>query len=962
MTAPTSHSPRQPRRWGRKLFFFGLGLICLLVGIVAALPYLLNLESIKSQVIAQAEHTLKRKVQLGQIRLQLFTGLGAGLTQLTVANPPGWQQPHFIKVDTLSVKVAFWPLLERKVEVSKIILSDGQINVERNDQGQMNYADLMSSEPVPEEKKPEKPTGEAPPLASLEVAKISLQNVDIAFIDRAILPGQTHTTTANNVQIDLNNISLDTPIDFDISVSLLADGDRNVHLHGQVGPLTQAIAIDQAPLNVTAQINTLSLAPLTPYLGPQPPLTEGQLNVDMTLQGTLGESLGMKGRIALDNARLPAATEADKPTALPNLALTQDLTLDLANARLQLTEAQLDIASLQTTVKGTIQQFTSEPQLDLQLSTNSFAITQLLSELPMLASAIPDTTDIKAIIQLHASVKGNLQQLQSTSKVAVKGLDLKMADSAPIALPHLQFSHDATVDVAKSVVNLTHAHLDLSAVKATLSGTITQFDTMPNLDLTFTTTKFSLGELINQLPMLADALPKPANAQGHLKLSTSIKGTLEKLATNTQVTADQLSLKSGAFNGGTSGDGLLLELADMHTTVLAKLASPQPPNIRLTLKANHLKFDQQATETSTSGKPAASGSAPTSNAKPLAPPVTLRGKVEIAAGQLKTVKFQNLAANLTLIDGQLDSTQTLTTFGGNLKGTLKANLAQVKPDYHLNMSLANINAGNVVNDFTSVPNILFGLINTNLQFSGKGFDWDSISTTLTGDGQFQLSDLKITSLDLMPKLAKSLDAVSSIAGFTIPADLAERSFNAMKGTLKIKQGKVYSNDLKLWGPDLEFLGKGFLGLDQSLQVDGAALLLGKLAKSFGKKAAFLLDKKGRLRLPVTIKGTVTRPQISLSDQDLTALARKAIGKKFEKKATKEISKLINKNIPAGLPQELAKGLAGSLFGAESNSGTPTSPNGTAPNTDTSQQPDAAETQQQEPLKQLEKGLKSLFGR
>ena len=970
MAAPTSGPPRQPRRWGRKLFIFGLGLICLIVGVVAALPYILSLESIKSQVITQAENALNRKVELGQIRLQIFTGLGAGLEQLTVANPPGWQQPLFVKVDTVSVKVAFWPLLERKIEVSKIILSDGQINVERNDQGQMNYDDLIASDPAadpssgadkpaPEEKTPDNPTGEVNPLANLQVSKVALHNVDIAFIDRAIIPGQTHTTTAKNVRIDLNDISLDTPIDFDISVKLLTDGDRNVHLRGQVGPLTQALAIDQAPMNVMATVNALPLAPLAPYLGPQPPLTDGQLHVDMSVHGKLGADLGIKGKIALDNAVLPDSTGTGKATALPNLVLTQDLTLNLDKARLQLTEARLDIASLQTTLNGTVQQFTTMPQLDLQLNTNSFAVSELLNDLPMLAPMVPDSMNIKGNIQLQATVKGDTSKLQSTSKIDVKALDLKMAGSAPIALPRAQLTHNATVDMANAVVNLAHLNLDLSALKATLTGNVTQFTTTPQVNLSLATTKFSLGELVDQLPMFAKALPPPANAQGNLKLGASIKGSLDNLQTNAQVKTDALSLKSGAFQGGKSKDGLLLEVAGMQTNIVARLASPQPPDIRLAFKANRVVFDQHATETSAPTPPTKPGTAPKSSAEPLAPPITLRGNAKIANGQIKNIAFQNLNANFTLIEGLFKSAQTLTTFGGKIQGNLQANLAQAKPDYNLNMSLANINAGNVVNDFTSVPNVLFGLLNTNLHFSGKGFDWESISTTLTGSGNIQLNDLKITSLDLMPKLAKSLGAVSSIAGFTVPADLAERSFNAMKGTLKIKQGKVYSNDLKLWGPDLEFLGKGFLGLDQSLQFDGAALLLGKLAKSFGKKAEFLLDKEGRIRLPLAIQGTVTRPQIALSERNLTDLARKALTDKIEKKATKQLGKLLDKNVPGGVPEELTKGLH-DLLGTGAKPDTQPAPAQPVPKAATPPKPNAAETQPEEPLKQLEKGLKSLF--
>jgi AsmA protein len=945
MTAPASNAPRQRRRWGRTLLFLVLGIIGLIVVVLAILPYVLSLDSIKAQVITQAETALNRNVELGQVRLQIFTGLGAGLEQLTVSNPPGWQQPDFVKVDTLSIKIAFWPLLQRQVEVSKIILSDGLINVERDDKGRMNYDDLVASSAPSDTAKPKLPTEEKSaggnPLANLRVGKVSLRNVDIAFIDRAVIPGQTHTTTAKDVQVDLENIGLATPIDFDISVTLLTDGDRNVRVQGQLGPLPETLAMDDVPLRVTTQVQQLQLAPLAPYLGPQPPLTEGQLSVDITAQGKLGTALDIDGSVALDKAVLPDSSGAGKPINLPKVALTQDATVNLATAVLQLTEARLDVASLQTTLKGTVKQFNTTPQLDLELGTNQFSLAKLLSDLPMLASVVPDSTDVNATVQLQASLKGNTEQIVSTSQINVQKLALKMADSPPVSLPQVRFSHEATIDMAQAVVQLTQANLDLSALNATLKGTVKQFTSTPTLDLTLSTTKFALGELVEQLPMLAEALPKPSNAQGNLRVVASVKGPLENLTANAQVKTDAVSLKSGAFNGAKQGDGMLLDLADMQTDVQATLASPQPPKVNLVFKAKRLVFDQQSAAASAEGAASKPTPPPPPASEPMAPPVTLRGKVDIAEGRLKNVSFQNLSANLSILEGLLKTNYSLSTFGGNIQGNMQANMAQVKPDYNLSLTLANMNAGNMVNEFTSVPNILFGRLNTDLQFTGKGFDWDAISTTLTGKGKLQLSDLKITSLDLMPKLANSLGAVSAVAGFNIPDDLADRSFDAMKANLRLEQGKIYSDDLQLWGPDVQLLGKGFLGLDQSLQFDGAALLLGKLAQSFGKKASFLLDKQGRIQLPVIIQGTVTQPKIALNESSLMDLARKALTDKVEKEATKELGKALDKAVP-GLGKDILPG-----------GGQQAAPGG-------AQTGQTEPKKEDEPLKQLEEGLKSLF--
>jgi hypothetical protein len=182
-----------------------------------------------------------------------------------------------------------------------------------------------------------------------------------------------------------------------------------------------------------------------------------------------------------------------------------------------------------------------------------------------------------------------------------------------------------------------------------------------------------------------------------------------------------------------------------------------------------------------------------------------------------------------------------------------------------------------------------------------------------------------------------------VAGFTVPADLADRSFDAMKATLRMEQGKIYSDDLQLWGPEVQLLGKGFLGLDQSLQFDGTALLLGNLAQSFGKQASFLLDQQGRIQLPVAIQGTVTQPKIALNESSLMDLARQALTDKVEKEATKELGKALDKAVP-GLGKDILPG-----------GGQPAAP-------DDAQTGQTKPKQEDESLKQLEKGLKSLFKR
>ena len=133
---------------GRKLLLVLLGLLGCVLLIVALLPYIVSLDRVKDQIVSRIEVALQRKVDVGAVRLQILSGLGAGLEDVTVYNPPGWEQPYVLKAATLSIKVAWWPFLHRRIEITKMILRDGAIVIERDAQGRLNLADATGARPA----------------------------------------------------------------------------------------------------------------------------------------------------------------------------------------------------------------------------------------------------------------------------------------------------------------------------------------------------------------------------------------------------------------------------------------------------------------------------------------------------------------------------------------------------------------------------------------------------------------------------------------------------------------------------------------------------------------------------------------------------------------------------------------------------------------------------------------------
>ncbi len=126
----------------------------ILIGIVVTIVVLLLLvslvtkivftkEKLLSLVVPRIEKALDRKVEIEDITISIWGGLGVDVKGMRVLNPSGFTQEELFKFDQLLVRVKFWPLLRKRIEVKKLILKSPLINLEINREGVSNFDDLL---------------------------------------------------------------------------------------------------------------------------------------------------------------------------------------------------------------------------------------------------------------------------------------------------------------------------------------------------------------------------------------------------------------------------------------------------------------------------------------------------------------------------------------------------------------------------------------------------------------------------------------------------------------------------------------------------------------------------------------------------------------------------------------------------------------------------------------------------
>jgi AsmA protein len=763
-----------PQRLLRKVLFVLLGLVGFFAAMLVALPYIVSLDRVKGQIIAQVEAVLQRKVDAGVVRLQILSGLGAGLEDLTIYNPPGWQHPYFIKVGTLSVKVAWRPLLHRRVEITKMLLRDGAVIIERDAHGRLNFADLTASKPqvantLPAQAQDSTKAGDTQPgvnpLAGLLAADVAFQDMQLMFVDRMVVPEQEIVTAVSNIQLQLNDVALGTAIPIDLAATALTDSHQNIRVRGSVGPIPASLAVGSIPIDVHLRATDMLLDKFTPYLGVEFPLVQGRFGADVKVAGSIGSSLRINGALSLADAVVRETVARNGPQALPKLTSTQNITVDLAKGEVELTDVQINLSSLQAAIKGVVHHLNTTPQLDLRLTTNTFAPGELLNQWPLAASMLPTPTDLQGKVQVQATLKGSPHDLHSEAEVALTAI----------------------------------------------------------------------------------------------------------------------ALRSGAFGGGAQGSGgVLLETDKTDARLVTHLVNAAPPRIHMDVRAQRLVFDQQEADIPPPSKDVQPSPTPKASQSRPMPSVTVDGKVTVAEGRIKPLRFQQMMADFNLLKGVLNATQRMHIYGGTYHGTMQIDLAQPEPLYALKAQVADLDVGQAINELTSAKDALLGVLNTDLRLSGQGFTWDVIKKTLGGNGNIKIAEAKFTTFDLIPKLVQVLRSMGGLAGFSIPDSWEHNSFRTIEGDWRLRQGKIVTDRLRLRSENLEALLKGYVGLDQSLDYAGNFFLPAKFIARRGTPAILSQDDGGRVVLPFTVEGTVTAPQLSFDEHSLVELATEGLANRVRK--------------------------------------------------------------------------------
>lgn len=653
------------------------------------------------------------------------------------------------------------------------------------------------------------------------------------------------------------------------------------------------------------------------------------LDERLTASASATGDIALSGTTRLDELVLHV-TEGEIGRGLA-LTLSKSLRYDAGADRLDVLEAQLDVAGVPIALTGHVDDVGGEMAAALELKGGPGQIESILGLLP--AGLFPEMAGMQSsgTLSVNASVTGPLTAPEGPAFLAQVTLE-----EGRIQYPKLARAVEGITLRLKATperVEVTElaAHSASSTLRA--HATISDYRTTPNVQLALdcdidladiavfypNAETFALSGAVNA-QVIATGPPDDPDA-------FAIDGTVE--ARNVGVTAPALALPVEGLSGGAVFDRNVLTLQSVvgrigssDFAVSGRLENPMALDTTRTglgrahgvfnLRSEMLNVDElmpQETGGSRGGQ-AASGAASTASTARIPPLPPLDATVTGTIGHMlvKGVDARNVAGRLALEHDVLSIEEvTGDVFQGRaaLGGSVSL-IDRTAPSFDLTVDATDCNVVDVfsynrdLGRLATVAQHLSGTMTTKTTMRGALDDTlGVVMSTLASDGDVWVQNARLAEHPVQVALSRFLGADRLKA---LGVEEIVQSFS-------IRDGRLTFDDLNVQAGPIAVVGNGWSSIDGQYEMGLDLWLPRELAEGAREKlpkeavALFFGGNEERLMLPVTVKGRrEERPSVALDSAKLTAdaQARAAARLEAEKQRLAEEAKARAKEAAAGL--------------------------------------------------------------
>ncbi|MGH0038071.1 MAG: AsmA family protein [Myxococcota bacterium] len=314
----------------------------LVVGVVALVIALNSIDwsRYKEPVIARVKEATGRDLAVdGEVRLHIGLRPGVGVEGVRFQNADWGERPDMVEVGRFEVQLALWPLLFRRVEVERIVLSDAVIWLEVDETGRANWTfepaapaeagaeAAPPSDPPPAGSPAEAPTGGEPSDGTAEILAL----VHELVVERSqFVYADASSGTRQEVEIERLTMRMaDVAAPLELEARLAYNGEP-IEASAEIGGAGAIAAGGAIDLDVEVLAGGASLAIRGPIERP----LEGKAFSLQIEAG--GESLaGLSGLAGSDLPGLGPYRLATRASDGPDLYRADALEIDLGESRVR---------------------------------------------------------------------------------------------------------------------------------------------------------------------------------------------------------------------------------------------------------------------------------------------------------------------------------------------------------------------------------------------------------------------------------------------------------------------------------------------------------------------------------------------------------------------------------------------------------------------------------------------------
>jgi len=153
------------------------GLVVLIVIAVAGFIYTFDANNYKEEITELAESVTGRPISIaGDMDISLYPWIGIKISEVTIDNTPEFNNKTFATIGQFDVRINIIPLLQKRLDIDKLVLHRLAANFEINAAGENNWSDVTGFSETDEMKSE---FG----LAGLSVGGIDLADSSLSWVD-----------------------------------------------------------------------------------------------------------------------------------------------------------------------------------------------------------------------------------------------------------------------------------------------------------------------------------------------------------------------------------------------------------------------------------------------------------------------------------------------------------------------------------------------------------------------------------------------------------------------------------------------------------------------------------------------------------------------------------------------------------------------------------------------------------